>query len=213
MRDLKTRTKRRKTSFFNYVTIKPSTRVRRRVAMSKYRTRRTSKRGVNMFTTSLAAHAAYAAPAEPRTRRQRQHPLSSTRPHARRSTLVVAAPAAASAAPIHALESRRALAESRASRRRTTVAHGLPIPIIGGLFNGPIMTIIYVFVAARLRRDKAQQLHAPMHTFHGPHIRGCLVTKVVDGRTLKVKLNPSGGQVRSATPRSYASRLAGNSFP
>ena len=105
--------------------------------MSKYRTRRTSKRGVNMFTTSLAAHAAYAAPAEPRTRRQRQHPLSSTRPHARRSTLVVAAPAAASAAPIHALESRRALAESRASRRRTTVAHGLPIPIIGGLFNGP----------------------------------------------------------------------------
>ena len=118
--------------------------------MSKYRTRRTSKRGVNMFTTSLAAHAAYAAPAEPRTRRQRQHPLSSTRPHARRSTLVVAAPAAASAAPIHALESRRALAESRASRRRTTVAHGLPIPIIGGLFNAPIMTIIYVFVAVKM---------------------------------------------------------------
>ena len=99
-----------------------------------------------MFTASIAARAAYAAPAEPHTRRQRQQPSSSTRTHARRSTLVVAAPAAARAAPIHALASPRPLAESR----RATVAHGLPIPIIGGLFNGPIMTIIYVFVAVKM---------------------------------------------------------------
>ena len=122
--------------------------------MSKYNLRRTRRKLQNsardMFTTSIAARAAYAAPAEPHTRRQRQQPSSSTRTHARRSTLVVAAPAAARAAPIHALASPRPLAESRASRRRATVAHGLPIPLIGGLFNGPIMTIIYVFVAVKM---------------------------------------------------------------
>ena len=52
-----------------------------------------------------------------------------------------------------------------------------------------------------------------MHTFHGPHIRGCLVTKIVDGRTLKVKLNPSGGQVRSATRDGWDDATVSEKFP
>jgi hypothetical protein len=36
------------------------------------------------------------------------------------------------------------------------VAHGLPIPIIGGLFSAPVLAVMYVFVAIRfaLNYDK-----------------------------------------------------------
>jgi len=52
-----------------------------------------------------------------------------------------------------------------------------------------------------------------MHTFHGPFIRQCLVTKVCDGKTLKVKLNPSGGQVRSRTREGWEDATVTKKFP
>ena len=41
-------------------------------------------------------------------------------------------------------------------RRASVVAHGLPIPIIGGLFSAPVLAVMYVFVAIRfaLNYDK-----------------------------------------------------------
>jgi hypothetical protein len=41
-------------------------------------------------------------------------------------------------------------------RGASVVAHGLPIPIIGGLFSAPVLAVMYVFVAIRfaLNYDK-----------------------------------------------------------
>ena len=36
-----------------------------------------------------------------------------------------------------------------------------------------------------------------MHTFHGSFIRKCIVTHVIDGKTIRVLLNPEGGQQRT----------------
>jgi len=98
-----------------------------------------------MFTT-LAARAAYTARAQqPHTR-----PSSSTCVHARRATL--SPPRAFASRSRSRAQPRRQLERARVQRapRTATVAHGLPIPIIGGLFNAPLMTIIYVFVAIKM---------------------------------------------------------------
>lgn len=52
----------------------------------------------------------------------------------------------------------RAIASPRVpiDRGSSVVAHGLPIPIIGGLFSAPVLAVMYVFVAIRfaLNYDK-----------------------------------------------------------
>lgn len=52
----------------------------------------------------------------------------------------------------------RAIASHRVpiDRGASVVAHGLPIPIIGGLFSAPVLAVMYVFVAIRfaLNYDK-----------------------------------------------------------
>jgi len=42
------------------------------------------------------------------------------------------------------------------TRGSVVVAHGLPIPIVGGLFSAPVLAVMYVFVAIRfaLNYDK-----------------------------------------------------------
>jgi len=52
-----------------------------------------------------------------------------------------------------------------------------------------------------------------MHTFHGSFIRQCVVTHVIDGKTIRVLLNPDGGQQRTASGDGWADSLVLGSTP
>lgn len=52
-----------------------------------------------------------------------------------------------------------------------------------------------------------------MHTFHGSFIRKCIVTHVIDGKTIRVLLNPDGGQQRTASGDGWADSLVLGSTP
>lgn len=52
-----------------------------------------------------------------------------------------------------------------------------------------------------------------MHNFHGTFIRECVVTHVIDGKTLRVLLNPDTGQQRSATGNGWENSLVVGSEP
>lgn len=52
-----------------------------------------------------------------------------------------------------------------------------------------------------------------MHTLHGTFIRECIVTHVIDGKTLRVLLNPDTGQQRSASGNGWESSLVVGSEP
>ena len=52
-----------------------------------------------------------------------------------------------------------------------------------------------------------------MHSFHGTFIRNCIVTHVIDGKTIRVLLNPDGGQQRSSTGDGWEDSLVVGSEP
>jgi len=52
-----------------------------------------------------------------------------------------------------------------------------------------------------------------MHNFHGTFIRDCVVTHVIDGKTLRVLLNPDSGQQRSASGNGWENSLVVGSAP
>lgn len=52
-----------------------------------------------------------------------------------------------------------------------------------------------------------------MHTLHGTIIKGCVVTHVIDGKTLRVRLNPDGGLQRTASGDGWKSSLVVPSAP
>ena len=61
--------------------------------------------------------------------------------------------------------------------------------------------------ARRARRE------TNMHSFHGTFIRNCIVTHVIDGKTICVLLNPDGGQQRSSTGDGWEDSLVVGSEP
>ena len=61
--------------------------------------------------------------------------------------------------------------------------------------------------ARRARRE------TNMHSFHGTFIRNCIVTHVIDGKTIRVLLNPDGGQQRSSTGDGWEDSLVVGSEP
>ena len=52
-----------------------------------------------------------------------------------------------------------------------------------------------------------------MHTFHGSFIRKCIVTHVIDGKTIRVLLNPEGGQQRTQSGEGWMDSLVVGSAP
>ena len=52
-----------------------------------------------------------------------------------------------------------------------------------------------------------------MHTFHGSFIRKCIVTHVIDGKTIRALLNPEGGQQRTQSGEGWMDSLVVGSAP